>query len=200
MHAKNITNVSTSTSGADEALKWNNDSRSQPSASCWAATCSTPPKLKRVAQVRENRSLREKVAGGWGETGSGCRGLLRKGSLADAIQSCVCLVNLALGSFTKQLGLTLVSLHALKISSETQDDRGHRCDILVSESELSRQSSMMLENTAAGQDTMRSETLTIPHCCFMRLFAQLSSSDSNKKFTSCRPKSPLHFYCKWHFS
>lgn len=126
MHAKNITHVSTSISGADEALKWNNDSRSQPSASCWAATCSTPPELKRVAQVRQNRSLREKVTGAWEETGSGCRGLLQKGSLADAIQSCFCLVNLALGSFHKELGLTLVSPHALKISSETQDEGGHR--------------------------------------------------------------------------
>lgn len=126
MHAKNITKVSTRTSGADEALKWNNDSRSQPSASCWAATCSTPPKLERVAQVRQYRSLREKVAGGRGEPGSGCRGLLWKGNLADAIQSCFCLVNHALGSFTKQSGLTLVSPHALKISSEAQDDGGHR--------------------------------------------------------------------------
>lgn len=84
---------------------------------------STPPKLKRVALVRQNRSWREKVAGGWGETGSGCRGPLGKGSLADAIQSCICLVNPALGSFTKQFGLTPVSPHALKISSKTQDDR-----------------------------------------------------------------------------
>lgn len=84
------------------------------------------PKLERVAQVRQKRSLRKKVAGGWEEPGSGCRGLLRKGNLADTIQSCFCLVNLALGSFTKQLGLTLVSPSALKISSEAQDDGGHR--------------------------------------------------------------------------
>lgn len=125
MHEKNITNVSTSTSGTDEALKWNNDSRSQPSVNCWAATCFTLPKLMQAALVRQKRSLREKVTGWSAETGSGCRGLFELGSFADATQSWYCPVSLALGWFTKQLEWILVSLHALKISSETQDDRGY---------------------------------------------------------------------------
>lgn len=55
MHVKNITNVSAGISGADEALKWNNDSRSQLSVSCRAAISSTPPKLKLVTQVLKRK-------------------------------------------------------------------------------------------------------------------------------------------------
>lgn len=76
-----------------------------------------------VAQVRQNTSMRGKVTGWWEENGSGCRGHLGQGSLLHATWPCF---GLALHSFTKQLGLILVSPHALKNSSETQDDGGHQ--------------------------------------------------------------------------
>jgi len=64
------------------------------------------------------------------------------------------------------------------VKPEMTEDSGDSVgDILLSESELSRHSSTMLEDIAAGQDATRPETLTITDCCFMRLFAQLSSSD-----------------------
>lgn len=48
---------------------------------------------------------------------------------------------------------------------------GNTGDILLSESELSRHCCVMLEDIAAGQDTMRTETLTTPHCCCRRQFS-----------------------------
>lgn len=53
----------------------------------------------------------------------------------------------------------------------TEDTRDSEDDILLSESEVSRNSSMMLEDTAPGPEEMSSETLIIPWFNFERLLS-----------------------------